>query len=224
MRIAVPHARDALAQRVASGSEVHPHRFAVPPPPQVFGAAQPAPQALQLVLLPSGVHVPPQQALDAPVQLPQSTVPPQPSGAGPQWMVVPQACVLDFGTQLHWPVPSQCDAPPVVVVQTWAQPPQLLSSVLRLTQAPLQVSGVAPEHAMLHALPLHTALPVPLLGPEHDLHAPPAAPVPHSVMLCAVVTHPWLPQHPAEHVVLSHATHVPLWQIWLVPQDWPSRT
>ena len=73
----------------------------------------------------------------------------------------------------------------------------MLSSVLKFVHAPLQALGVAPEHASMQALALQDGLPVPALGPAHEVHAEPPVPVPHSVSVCAVVTHPWLSQHPA---------------------------
>jgi hypothetical protein len=85
----------------------------------------------------------------------------------------------------------------------------LLSSFFKETHAPLHASGVAPAQAIVQALPLHAALPVPELGAAHALHAAPPVPVPHSVGVCAV-THPWLSQHPALHEVASHAVHAPL--------------
>jgi hypothetical protein len=96
-------------------------------------------------------------------------------------------------------------------------------SFIKDTHAPLHVLGVAPVQEIVHALPLHAALPVPALGAGHVLQAAPPAPLPHSVGVCAV-THPWLSQHPALHEVASHALHAPLWQIWLAPHVCPSLT
>jgi hypothetical protein len=53
--------------------------------------------------------------------------------------------------------------------------------------------------------------------------APHAAPLlPHSVVVCAAVTHPVLSQHPSGHEVALHATHAPLAQTRFVPQGLPS--
>jgi hypothetical protein len=49
-----------------------------------------------------------------------------------------------------------------------------------------------------------------------------APPLPHSLFVCAVVTHPVESQQPCAHDVASHATQAPLAQTRLVPQDLPS--
>lgn len=148
--------------------------------------------------------------------VPQDTMPPHPSGAIPH-ALLPHGLVA--GEQAHIPAPLQW----YPCAQGCPQLPQLLSSLLRFTHAPLQ-SLVVPEHRMEQALPLHTGVPVPVLGPEHEVQAAPPVPVPHSVTVWAVATQPWLSQHPAEHEVPSHAAHMPLWQIEPVPHVWPSRT
>jgi hypothetical protein len=167
-------------------------------------------------------HVPgppaaPLQSFGA-AHVPQDTMPPHPSDAMPQLLL---SHGLAAGIQLHVPLPLQWDP----WAQTWPQLPQLLSSFLRFTHAPLHaLSG--PEHATVQALALHTALPLsaPVLGPEQVVQAAPPVPLPHSVTVWAVVTHPWLSQHPAGHVVPSHAAHVPPWQTRPVPHVSPSRT
>jgi len=123
-------------------------------------------------------------------------------------------------TQLHVPLPLQWDPGP----QACPQLPQLLSSLLKLTHDPLQALGVAPEHASVHALPPQSGLPVPALGPPHDVHAAPPVPLPHSVTVWPVVTQPWRSQHPAEHVAALHAAHVPLWHTRPAPHVCPSWT
>lgn len=77
---------------------------------------------------------------------------------------------------------------------------------------------------MAQALPLHTGLPLlaPVLGPGQAAQAAPPVPSPHSEMVWAVVTQPWLSQHPSGHDGPLHPTHVPLSQMRDVPHVSPS--
>jgi hypothetical protein len=79
-------------------------------------------------------------------------------------------------------------------------------------------------HVVPHTLLVQVALPLPALGPLHMTHPPPLVPVPHSLGLCAVVTHPFPSQHPPAHDALLHAMQVPAWQTCPVPHGLPSST
>jgi hypothetical protein len=76
--------------------------------------------------------------------------------------------------QLVWPVVQQMpDWQLFPAPQAFPQAPQLLLSVLVLTQAPPHLVDVEPKHAMPQVLAEHVAEPVPEVGPEQTLEQEP---------------------------------------------------
>jgi len=108
--------------------------------------------------------------------------------------------------------------------QAEAQEPQWLLSLVRSTHALKQRVDVGAVHARPHAFTPQVGLPVPAAGPGHVVHAAPPVPVPHSVGLWLVVTHPVASQQPLAHDAALHATQAPLWQIAPAAHGRSSRT
>lgn len=233
--VAVPQATPALAHKIASGSEVHPHVIVDPFPPHVVGAEQAPPQALQLLLVPRGVHVPPQQ--------------PSPAGqavhAAPQWLtsvdvfqhppphevklamqlyvhVVPLQTGFAFCGVVHGAhTPLQSSFPlghpqvPFVHVpppeeHCFPHVPQLVESVPRLVHnsaAPFTQSEAGLVHDGAQFVPLHET--DPLVGAVHFVQLGPHALTSFAThcppQACVVAGH-W--QDPDWHVVPpAHTAH-----------------
>ena len=78
-------------------------------------------------------------------------------------------------------------------------------------QVPVVLHGAGAAH-VTGLLPVHTPL-THAIACRHLFviwHGAQVAPaVPHSLVLCAVVTHPELSQHPNAHDAALHATHAP---------------
>jgi hypothetical protein len=227
VRVAVPQATPALAHRIASGSEVHPQLFAVPLPPQVFGAPQALPHALQLPLVPRGVHVPLQQASPAGHALHPE----------PQWLTSvdvfqqPLAHEVKLALQLyvhvvplqtgfafagvvqgaHTPLQSSFPAGhpqvpfvhvPPPVEHCFPHVPQLAGSLPRLAQnsvAPLTQSEAGLVHDGAQFVPLHET--DPLVGAVHFVQLGPHA-------LTSFATH-W----PLQACVAPGHRHDPDWHV-----------
>ncbi|MDP9151507.1 MAG: hypothetical protein M3O36_16425 [Myxococcota bacterium] len=215
--VAVPHAIPALAHRIASGSGVHPQAFTVPPPPQVCGVVQPAPQALQLFCVPRGAHLPPQQTFDA-VHVNAGPQPPQLVAFGVLFVVTltqtpPQGVKpLVHAVALQLPAPSQRALTAFAgngqgVVLGAAVSPEHVpvdgEHVPGTWQASVdpQVSGLPSTHAPA----VHARLRSHAFASEQRAHPAPPLPQLDVVSFASGSQVEALLQHPAQPLVVSQA-------------------